>query len=47
MKGLHGLNRSGDLMSTIDRRRVAAVRKLEAMGYTFAAGFGLRLLLQR
>jgi hypothetical protein len=25
-------------MSTIDRQRVAAVRKLEAMGYTFAAG---------
>ena len=31
-------SRSGDLMSTIDRQRVAAVRKLEAMGYTFAAG---------
>ena len=25
-------------MSMIDRQRVAAVRKLEAMGYTFAAG---------
>src|SRR5437588_9636204 len=25
-------------MSNIDRQRVAAVRKLEAMGYTFAAG---------
>ena len=25
-------------MSTIERQRVAAVRKLEAMGYTFAAG---------
>ena len=25
-------------MSTIDRQRVAAVRKLEQMGYTFAAG---------
>jgi hypothetical protein len=25
-------------MSNIDRLRVAAVRKLEAMGYTFAAG---------
>jgi hypothetical protein len=25
-------------MSDIDRQRVAAVRKLEAMGYTFASG---------
>ena len=25
-------------MSTIDRQRVAAVRKLEQLGYTFAAG---------
>ena len=25
-------------MSNIDRQRVAAVRKLEGMGYTFAAG---------
>jgi hypothetical protein len=25
-------------MSTIDRQRIAAVRKLEEMGYTFAAG---------
>jgi hypothetical protein len=25
-------------MSTIDKQRVEAVRKLEAMGYTFAAG---------
>jgi hypothetical protein len=25
-------------MSNIDRQRVAAVRKLEAMGYTFAGG---------
>ena len=25
-------------MSNVDRQRVAAVRKLEAMGYTFAAG---------
>jgi hypothetical protein len=25
-------------MSNIDRQCVAAVRKLEAMGYTFAAG---------
>jgi len=25
-------------MSNIDRQRVAAVRKLEAMGYTLAAG---------
>ena len=25
-------------MSTIDRQRFTAVRKLEAMGYTFAAG---------
>ena len=29
---------SGDLMSTIDRQRVAAIRKLEGMGYTFASG---------
>ena len=27
-------------MSNIDRQRIAAVRKLEAMGYTFAAGDG-------
>jgi hypothetical protein len=29
-------------MSTIDRQRVAAVRKLEQLGYTFAAGDWLR-----
>jgi len=25
-------------MSTIDKQRIAAVRKLEQLGYTFAAG---------
>ena len=25
-------------MSTIDKQRIAAVRKLEGMGYTFSAG---------
>jgi hypothetical protein len=32
------ISHRGCLMSNIDRQRVAAVRKLEAMGSTFAAG---------
>jgi hypothetical protein len=37
--GLDALSRTeGRPMSTIDKQRIAAVRKLEQLGYTFAAG---------
>ena len=34
----HRGHNDGTTMSTIDKQRIAAVRKLEQLGYTFAAG---------
>jgi hypothetical protein len=31
-------SQTGVIMSTIDKQRISAVRKLEAMGYTFTGG---------
>src|SRR6476619_3826619 len=36
--GSSGVARGSTIMSNIDRQRVAAVRQLEEMGYTYAAG---------